>query len=148
MARFIQWILKVVRAIEHHKQDETVQEQRRRSGEAPFQSGLTKEEKNLRSARAVARATYDHGAKLNRRLAWEDMSEEQQWYVREYQNGKLWRDKEAAERAYKPRSAETHEFRMELAAPQDISAVMETPADGAACAAEQVNVCVECRGLR
>ena len=41
--RFIDWILKVTKTIDRHKKDETVQEQRRRSGEQKHTSGLTEQ---------------------------------------------------------------------------------------------------------
>ena len=133
--RFIEWILRVVKAIERHKKDPTVEEQRRISGTTKYTSGLTEHEKNLRAARTEARSNFNSGAKLFRRLrlyngkgkskgkgqhddrqtplAWDDMSGNQKWYVEEYRNGNLLTAKETAEQQYAPRSADTTTFRMD-----------------------------------
>ena len=133
--RFIDWILKVVQAIERHKADATVSEQRRRSGTAKYTSGLTDHEENLKAARNTARSDYYYGQKLFRRLqlydgkgksrvkgkhddrlkplAWDDMSGNQKWYVEEYRNGSLLATKKTAEQQYAPRSADTTTFRMD-----------------------------------
>ena len=128
-------LLEVTKAIDHHKKDETVQEQRRRSGEEKHTSGLTEDEKTLRAARDQARSNFAYGADLHRRvqlhegkgkskgkgkrdqllwpIAWHELSRHQQWYVREYRNGSLKEAKKAAEDQYHPRSAETNIFRMD-----------------------------------
>ena len=135
ITRFIDWILKVVKAIDRHKNDATVQEQRRRSGPMKHTSGLTEHERTLRATRDQARSNFAYGADLNRRLqlhegkgkskgkgkrdhllwpiAWHELSRNQLWYVREYRNGSLKEAKEAAEDQYHPRSAETNIFRMD-----------------------------------
>ena len=128
--------MKVAKAIDRHKNDATVQEQRRRSGEEKRTSGLTEHEKTLRAARDQARSNFAYGADLNRRLelhegrgkskgkgkrdhvlwpiAWHELSQNQQWYVREFRNGNLREAKNAAEAQYHPRSAETNVFRMDF----------------------------------
>ena len=135
ITRFIDWILNVVKAIERHKDDPTVQEQRRRSGQEKYTSGLTKHEKTLKAARDQAREMFGYGADLNRRLqlhegkgkskgkgkrdhvlwpiAWHELSRNQLWYVREYRKGSLKEAKEVAEDQYDPRSVETNIFRMD-----------------------------------
>ena len=127
--------MRVVKTIDEHKRDPTVQEQRRRSGDAKHTSGFTNDEKRLRAARDEARANFAYGADLNRRLElyhqkgkskgkgkrdhllcpipWHEMSGNQKWYVREFRNGKLWVAKNTAERQYQPHSAETKRFRMD-----------------------------------
>ena len=49
---------------------------------------------------------------LLRPLAWGEMASDQQWYVCEFRNGNLKKAKDAAERQYRPRSAETNLFQM------------------------------------
>ena len=86
----------------------------------------------LRAARDEARSNFHYAADLNRRLelyegkgkgkgkrdhllwpiAWQEMSWNQQWYVREFRKGNLKKAKEAAEEEYQPRSAETPAFRV------------------------------------
>ena len=93
-------------------------------------SGLTQEEKDLRAARDKARADFEWGRGLNRRLElqegtgkvkgkrdyllwpmeWHEMSRDQKWYVCEFRNGNLMEAKEAAEEEYQQRSAETNYF--------------------------------------
>ena len=60
--------MKVALAIERHKNDETVQDQRRRSGNEQHKSGLTYDEKQTRAAREEARSNFAYGADLNRRM--------------------------------------------------------------------------------
>ena len=91
--------------------------------------------KTLRAARDKARSSFTYGADLDRRLElhqgkgkskgkgkrdhllwpipWDELSRNQQWYVREYRNGSLKKAKAAAEDQYHPRSAETNIFRMD-----------------------------------
>ena len=64
--------MKVAKAIDHHKNDATVQEQRRRSGDEKGTSGLTEHEKKLRAARDQARSKFAYGADLHRRLKLHD----------------------------------------------------------------------------
>ena len=135
ITRFIDWVLKVAKAIDRHKNDATVQEQRRRSGEEKRTSGLTEHEKTLRAARDQARSNFAYGADLHRRvelhegkgkskgkgkrdhllspIAWHELSRHQQRYVREYRNGSLKEAKQAAEAQYHPRSGDTNIFRMD-----------------------------------
>ena len=130
--KFVDWMVKVVKAIDRHKKDETVQEQRRRSGDAKHTSGLTNDEKRLRAARDEARSNYAYGADLIRRvemyeekgkakgkgkrdllirpIAWQELSWEQKWYVRQFRNGNLWEAKKTTESQYYPHSAETNRF--------------------------------------
>ena len=134
ITRFIHWILRVVKSIDRHKKDPRVEEQRRRSGEAKYSSGLTTDEKMLKAAREQARSDFQYGADLNRRLElyegrgkgkgkgkrdhmlwpipWQELSWHQYWYVQEFRKGKLKKAKQAAEAAYRPRSAETPAFRV------------------------------------
>ena len=135
ITRFIEWILNVAKAIGRRKDDETVREQRRRSGPKKHTSGLTAHELSLRATRDQARSNFEYGADLNRRLelhegkgkskgegkrdhklwptAWHHMSRYQQWYMLAYRNGSLKKAKAAAEAQYHPRSAETTTFRMD-----------------------------------
>ena len=46
-------------------------------------------------------------------IAWEQLSENQKRYVRNFRNGRLKAAKEAAEAEYGPRSAETNIFRLD-----------------------------------
>ena len=127
LTRFIDWIVRVVKTIDDHKRDPTVQEQCRRSGDAK-----QNDEKRLRAARDEARANFAYGADLNRRLelyhqkgkskgkgkrdhllwpiAWHEMSWNQTWYVCEFRNGNLWKAKKDAESHYCPRSGNTKLF--------------------------------------
>ena len=132
--KFIDWILKVVKAIDRHKEDVTVQEQRRRSGQKKHTSGLTEHEKTLRATRDEARRNFNYAADLHRRLqlhqgrggrrgkgkhdhllwpiSYGELSRNQKWWVRAYENGSLWAAKNAAEQQYQPRSADTIYFGM------------------------------------
>ena len=135
IARFIDWILQVVKTIDTHKKEPTVEEQRRRSGDQKHKSGLTEEEKMLRKKREEARANFQYGADLHRRLeleggkgkargkgkhdsrlsplAWNAMSQTQRWYLQEYWSGNLKKTKDQAEAQYCPKSAATSRFRMQ-----------------------------------
>ena len=127
--------MKVTKAIDNHKKNPKVQEQRRRSGPKKHTSGLTAHELSLRATRDQARSDFEYGADLNRRLelhegkgkskgkgkrdrklwptAWHQLSQNQQWYVIAYRSGSLKKAKAAAEAQYHPRSAETTTFRMD-----------------------------------
>ena len=131
---FIEWILRVVKAIDLRKKHPTVEDQRRKSGDTKHTHGLTDEELKLRDERDKARANYRYGADLNRRLelhqgkgkakgkgkrdhrlwsiSWYDMTATQKWWVREFWNGNLKRWKEEAEDKYAPRTGNTRRFRM------------------------------------
>ena len=135
ITRFINWILKVVKTIDNHKNDPTVQEQRRRSGEKKHSSGLREDKKKLKAARTQARSNFSYGAELNRRLelyegkgkgkgkgkrdhllwpvAWHELSRNEQWFVRELRNGSLKKAKEVAEEKHHPRSGDTNRFRVD-----------------------------------
>ena len=134
ITQFINWILKVAKAIDRHKKDTTVQEQRRRSGEKKHTSGLTPDERRLKAARQKARQDYYHGAALFRGLQlhkgkgkakgkgkhdhrlwpleWHKMTRTQRWYVNEYRNGNLLQAMQGAQAQYQPRSADTPYFAM------------------------------------
>ena len=133
--RFIDWILKVTKAIGRRKDDATVQEQRRRSGPKKHTSGLTAHELSLRATRDQARSDFEYGADLNRRLelhegkgkskgkgkrdhllwplAYTELSWNQHWYLHEYRNGNLRKAKEHAVKQYCPRSGDTRRFELE-----------------------------------
>ena len=64
IARLSKWVLKVTKAIDNHKKNPKVQEQRRRSGPKKYTSGLTPEERNLQTVRARARQDYFMGLDL------------------------------------------------------------------------------------
>ena len=58
----------------------------------------------------IAKGKRDH---LIRPIAWQELSWEQKWYVRQFRNGNLWEAKKTTESQYHPHSAETNRFRMD-----------------------------------
>ena len=132
--RFIDWILKVVKAIDQHKKDPTVDQQRRKSGDKKYAHGLNERELKLREERQRARDNYMYGEDLHRRLqlyqgkgkatgkgkrdhllwsiSWDSMNKSQQWWLTQFWNGNLKRWKEEAEDKYAPRTGNTRRFRM------------------------------------
>ena len=134
IAKFIDWLLKVVKAIDKHKHDATLEDHRRRSGYGLHKHGLNLHELHLRQQRDAARSAYEYGADLNRAIemykgtgksagkgkrdrlidpqALQTMTYNDQWYVCEFWNGNLRQEKEAASKRYCPRSADHKRFRI------------------------------------
>ena len=113
---FASWIRRLARAVSRHKQDEATQEARRRSGNAFGKHGLTQEELDNRRERQNAHRDYyltielvkqlelsngktrGKGKQNNNRGApehtirpkcWDEMTRNEQWWVRQYHNGNL-----------------------------------------------------------
>ena len=120
--KFVEWILKVMRAIQQHKNHPTTSEARRKSGTAKYMHGLTTDEATRRGMRYSARADFYYGRDLHRRiqlsqgkgkakgkgerddvlwpLRWADASANQRWYLWEYWSGSLGAAMEEAEGNY------------------------------------------------
>ena len=130
VAKLVEWILEVTKAITQHKNDPMVKEQQRKSGWKKWANGLADEEKAYQQARPQAYKNYNIGRDLNDRLEmakgnakgngkhnsrrtplpWDQMTQDEQWYVCHFQHGNLrdWRDE--ARNLYQPKDADTPYF--------------------------------------
>ena len=130
VAKLVEWILAVSAAITEHKNDPAVAVQRQKSGFKKFSNGLTEEERRKQQNKRQAYHAFNTGRELNDRLAmakgnakgngkhnsrrtplrWDQMTQNEQWHVWNFQQGNLHAWKKEARNAYQPRDADTPYF--------------------------------------
>ena len=121
---FASWTRRLARAVNRHKHDEATLEARVRSGNTYGKHGLTPAQEQDRKDRDEARRNYYLTQELDKRLqaskgkgqrkgkgktqrgasehtfppnTWNEMSQDERWWLHQYWNGNLLREKQHAE---------------------------------------------------
>ena len=113
---FASWTRRLARAVNRHKHDEATLEARVRSGNTYGKHGLTPAQEQDRKDRDEARRNYYLTQELDMRLqaskgkgqgkakgtnvvpkSWHEMSRDERWWLEQYWNGNLWKEKQQAE---------------------------------------------------